>query len=216
MEQQVSRELDLIPEEKDPRVFVRRFMESKLFKQGCCGDDGSNISGFDGYKKAIEDRRSKMIGSVGEDLTNDEILDVFLDTDQAKVLMILFGRDVLHLKYDEQQYPKNVAGVIEEYRAFLRMIGSDRKKLELDALPVDMRRTEMKDLDNGRQFRHERAAKSLESAGIAPSQRLGRVMVRLLMVSTGDDTFDILQNDETKRYERLAKIVSSEQGVTYN
>jgi hypothetical protein len=189
-----------------PEIFMDRFLKSDLFIKGIHGNDKGGVE-LRGYADFVEELESRKV-----DATEEEIRRVFLGMNEAKLLLLYFAKHELMFEFDEKAFENDGNGVYREfgrYRALVERNNLDRTKMELDSLPVDIRRTRIVEMDAERQFRHTQALNALYDGGYVPSKMIGRAVARIMLISEGLDTFERVQYDEEQRFKMLARASNS-------
>lgn len=182
----------------DPREFIERFLASEVFLKGRKDDrlGRPKLRGFEEYKADLEIK--------GIEEPEREVLKVFLESDDAKLLLLRFAKYNLMLEYNPSKFDRRINGVFELYSAAVERISHPRTELKIASLPTtEWRQEEMGKLDTARQFRHNQLMKALVEEGYCPTERLARSMARIMLISVGKDTFEIAQQDEMLRFRRL-------------
>ncbi|MFH1601506.1 MAG: hypothetical protein ABIB61_00945 [Candidatus Shapirobacteria bacterium] len=203
MSEQETREHKEIESTTDLGEFVNRFYESKVFKDGFYNSlSRTNIEGYSQYREVVLSR----VASLDEKVDEKEVFDTFLETDQAKQLLLAFAQNDLKFEYDPDQCTPKVKTAFTTYQNAIRAMESSRyKALASDALCGGADSKErIEEADQLRQHRHNRLATALQESGIVASYRMARTLARIMMVSIDMDTFDSIQADEKIRFKILA------------
>lgn len=189
-----------------PEMFIKKFLGSDLFNKGR-HNDISGLPDLRGYNDFVEELKKRKV-----EASDEEIKRVFLGMNEAKLLLLHFAKHELMFEYDKNAFCKDDKRVLREfgnYMAIINRSNSIRTKLEMDALPIEMRRTKMVEMDAERQFRHTQTLNALHEGGYVPSKMLGRAMARIMLISEGLDTFERAQSDEEQRFRNLAAAANS-------
>lgn len=195
-----KKEREFLAEEatKSPKKFIGEFLKSELFIKGRHNslEGGLDLRGLDDFNEELKKR--------GIDESEQEIRRVFYGMEDTKMLLLYFAKYQLMLKYDENEFNVDVRRSFHGYQSVVRRNNSERTKLNLQSVPVDIRKERIQEMDAERQFKHYKVIHALVDGDYAPSEPIARAMARVMLISTGDDTFDRAQSDEEIRFRRLA------------
>ncbi len=198
--QDEKNELDVSAESvetvSDPILFFEKFYNSENFFTGVHSEN-INIQGLNDFKERVQNR-------VASDVTDDEIRNAYLDSDDAKLLMLNFAQTSCHFKWEPSQCSKEVNLAYMRYSNFLRKMQSYKHSISLHEESDLDRRERILDDDIQRQVLHSATAKVLQDEHLAPSYRLARAFARIMLIGDNLDTYDGVQLDETERFKRLA------------
>ncbi|MFC1727520.1 hypothetical protein ACFL0Y_03280 [Patescibacteria group bacterium] len=190
----------LVPKTKDLNTFLDRFNDSNLFQFGCEDtQSGKSLSGIDEYRKSVLKRVQDP-----SKVENQEILDNYMETDEAKQLILIFTKKELGFQYEEGKLPKEVDEAFSDYREHVKFLKSEKASAFAKSLGTQGRQALVKERDQQRQFLHGQAAKSLNEAGLLSSFRMARTLARIMLSSVGLDSLEEIQADEQARYKLLA------------
>jgi len=186
-----------------PEVYIDRFLKSDLFLKGR-HNDVMGSHDLRGYNDFIEELKTRKV-----DASNEEIMRVFLDMNETKLLFLHFAKYELMFEYDKQAFCEDnntVCREFGEYEALIKNNNSERARLDLNSLPVEIRKTRIVEMDAERQYRHNQTLNALFDGGYVPSKMIGRAMARIMLISEGLDTFERALSDEENRYRMLAGV----------
>lgn len=162
------------PSTDDPQEFLSRFKGSKWYKDAFAGYyNGKNLS---------------------TDVTEEEKEKAFLESDVAKFALIDFASNDLSFKYNPEKYSPESRKSLQEY---IDTVEDITKMIREGAT-----QHEIVTLDGMRFLNHIAAAKQLAKDGIIPTEKVGRVIARLVLVDKGLDTIDSTREPDVKRIER--------------
>ncbi len=187
-------------ETSDPEEFVNDFMKDEFFLKGYNKDNmksGPNLIGLNDYIDRVKSRAKEEIG-------DDEIKEVFLNTKQTKMLLTYFAKNKKMLVYDENKYPDNINRLYEKYKKTVELMNNFSSSPEWARLDSYGRQERIKELDSKRQFNHVKLSEQL-AKDVFPSHRIGRTVARLWLISEGLDTFGHYERDEEMRSQRMSE-----------
>lgn len=163
----------------DPQKFFEKFFES------------------DEYKQAYETRRAKMKPST--ETTEEDINDVILNSDEVKLAFFDFAQYKVTFRYNPNFFPetsrktvKNYIETVYSYRRVFQGLGPD----------VEENQQLIKYIDTERSKAHETAALILFKEEVAPSERLGKGLVSLILIGRGLETFSKASEADIRRAQR--------------
>ena len=186
-------------ETSDPKEFIDDFMKDEFFLEGYNKDSmkpGPSLIGLNDYIDRVKSRAKEEIG-------DDEIKEVFLNTKQTKMLLTYFAKNKKMLMYDESKYPDNINRLYEKYKKTVELMNNFSGSPEWARLDSYGRQERIKELDSKRQFNHMKLSEQLAEDAF-PSQRIGRTVARLWLISEGLDTFGHYERDEKMRSQRMS------------
>lgn len=175
-ETSTQNEIPNISETNDPVQFMNEFRDSEEFQSA--------------YNDFFKGKREPQ----GVTWSQDEKDKAFFDHEQAKQALIRFGVDKLRINYDNRKYSKEAQEGIETYIDHV----SDSENLFKGRLTQD----EIRSLDNMRYSYHESAARQLVEDGIVPTSKIGRALLRLILIGRGLDTASKAMEPDKKRIQR--------------
>lgn len=189
-----------------PEVFIDSFLKSDMFLNGRHDDivGGPELRGYNDFIRELKARKV--------DEPEKEIKESFLGMHETKLLLLHFAKHELMFEYNDKNFSKDnnvVCRAFDQYKAIVKKSTSERTKVELEALPIDIRRDRILEMDSERQFRHIKTLRTLYSGGYVPSEMIGRAMSRLMLISEGLDTFKRAQYAEEQRFINLARAANS-------
>lgn len=120
-------------------------------------------------------RRRKVVE--GEGLIS-EIQETFETTDTFRAMIIDFGQDCLHLKYDLGKYPPEFVRAMEEYSEAVMKGKAAHVKKDADALA---------DSDHRRGWAHGFVGKYIQKTGVVRDSTAAKALARLLLIDQGLD-----------------------------
>ena len=186
-------------ETSDPKEFIDDFMKDEFFLEGYNKDSmkpGPSLIGLNDYIDRVKSRTKEEIG-------DDEIKEVFLNTKQTKMLLTYFAKNKKMLMYDESKYPDNINRLYKKYKKTVELMNNFSGSSEWVRLDSYGRQERIKELDSKRQFNHMKLSEQL-AEDVFPSQRIGRTVARLWLISEGLDTFGHYERDEKMRSQRMS------------
>lgn len=186
-------------ETTNPEEFVSDFMNDEFFLEGYNKDKmkpGPSLIGLNEYVGRVKSRAKEEIG-------DEEIKEVFLNTQQTKKLLTYFAKYKKMLLYDENKYPDKINRMYKNYKKTVRLMNDFNGSPEWARLDSYGRQERIKELDSKRQFNHMKLSEKL-AEDIFPSQRMGRTVARLWLISEGMDTFEHYERDEKMRSKRMS------------
>jgi len=181
-----------------PKEFVDRFLKSELFFKGRHNsvEGGPELRGLDDFNEELKQR--------GIDEIEEELRRVFYGMGDTKLLLLHFAKYELMFEYDKDKFDADVVRSFVAYQSLVRKNKSERTKLNLRSVPVEIRKERIQEMDSERQYKHYKVIHALVDGGYVPSEPMARAMARVMLISTGDDTFEKAQSDEEVRFRRLA------------
>lgn len=186
-------------ETRDPKEFVDDFMKDEFFLEGYNKDKmkpGPSLIGLNDYIDRVKSRAK-------EEIDDEEIKEVFLNTKQTKMLLTYFAKYKKMLIYDESKYPDKINRLYKNYKKTVQLMDKFGGSTEWARLDSYGRQERIKELDSKRQFNHMKLSEQL-AEDVFPSQRIGRTVARLWLISEGMDTFDHYERDEAMRSQRMS------------
>lgn len=170
-------------ETSDPKELVAGFLSSSLFSDGLDDFQGQEVVGFEEYRRRVCERA---IDEIGE----DEVLEAFLNTLNARMLFLGYVGSQQGFVFDEAVLPPEVINAYSSYRYVVQRMKA--------FLAKDVR----EDLDEKRSREHYRLAEVLFEGGFVPSVQMGRAVARLMLMSDAPDLDSMGQfrSDELRKY----------------
>ncbi len=161
----------------------------------------NSFLGSDIYKEAFDIRLKKLAETnpnfKPENATHPKLIEGFLNSEEAKIALSLFNKQQMELVYDEDKYPPEVAQAIQEY------VDNATKLKNLLHAPDLRSSSEAKQAlyaaEVQRSEKHNLVAKRLVDAGIVPTEKMGRVIGRLILIDLGIDDYDQLFKSDKER-----------------
>lgn len=185
-------------ETTDPKEFIDDFTNDEFFLEGFNKDkmkSGPSLIGLNDYIDRVKSRAKEEIGE-------DEIKEVFLNTKQTKMLLTYFAKYKKMLLYDKDKYPDKINRIYQNYKKTVKLMNNFSGSPEWARLDSYGRQERIKELDSKRQFNHMKLSEKL-AEDVFPSERIGRTVARLWLISEGLDTFGHFERDEEMRSKRM-------------
>ena len=128
------------------------------------------------------------------EVTMEEKLLVFEQSDAAKSALVDYGVYDTHFKYNPDFYPKTSQESVNTYLECVEDL--------IKAIRQGVGRDEREVKDTIRYQYHEEAARSLVRDRIVPTEKLGRAMARLILIDKNLDTESSARTPDLLRLER--------------
>ncbi|MDP3888757.1 MAG: hypothetical protein Q8Q24_01800 [bacterium] len=155
----------------------------------------------DRYKQALMERRKKI--NPAPDATEEEVRKAAEESDEIKEAFFGFAQYDTKFRYNPFLFPENSVKEIKNYEE--TVVGYREVRQEISGNTEENQRT-INYIDRERMKAHDHAASVLYSEGVAPSQRLGKALVSLIMIGKKFDTFSNALENDIKRAQRLVGI----------
>lgn len=175
-----------IPTSDDPKVFFSAFKESEF------------------YSKSYSERLQKL--SPSPDVTEQEQVAAFDETEVAKIAMLDFAQKEMHFKFNSKNFDDDTIEAIDDYVYTVKhhkkiltkhdVMGGGGREADKEAIM---------EADRYRSRMHDKVAEVLKEKGYVSSDKLGRTMARLILIDVGLDNYD---NAGLNDYERLRKLIA--------
>jgi hypothetical protein len=166
-----------MPVVKNPLTFLAGFYQSEYYKKG--------------YEQFFEGKK------LASDVTEEEKMEAFLNTDKGKLALLEYGDNAVHLEYDPYQYPMEARKAIGNYIASVEELIKAEAKEDQDTISG---------FAAVRDACHVVASRALVDCEIAPTEKVGRAISRLALIDKRLDTF---QNAKMKDIDRVRSMRGS-------
>lgn len=185
-------------ETRDPKEFIEDFVNDEYFLKGVKrGGRQGGMIGLEEYTKRVKARAK-------EEISDEEIKKYFLDTEQTKWLLLYFAKYKKMLIYDSDKYPQKINLRYQKYKKQVENMDNFQGSPEWARLDAYGRQVRIKEMDTKRQFYHMQLSELLGET-VFQSERVGRTVARLWLISEGLDTFERYERDEEQRRKRMGE-----------
>ena len=159
---------------ENPREFIEGFFRSKWYK--------------DAFTRFYQGK------TTAPEVTSEEKILTFEQSEDAKFALVDYGISDAHLKYNPDYYPENSQKAINIY---LKSVDTLIKTMRGGDGPerIDIQ-------DTLRYQYHEQVARCLVEDRIAPTEKLGRAIARLILIDQELDSESSAREPDMKRLRR--------------